>query len=108
LRYLYLINTWGITVYPLKRNVIPRFDNKIRGKPLGGDNKLDEDINVACAGSGDECTHEKLKPSRTGTQSRRTIPLESSRQNLNISRKRAIVGDVGLAPSCGSSRASSL
>jgi hypothetical protein len=35
LRYLSLINTWGVTVYPLKRNLVPRFDNKIRGKPTG-------------------------------------------------------------------------
>jgi hypothetical protein len=38
-------------------------------------------INVAREEAGDECTHEKLKPSITGTQSRRTVLLESNRRN---------------------------
>jgi hypothetical protein len=38
-------------------------------------------INVAREEAGDECTHGKLKPSRTGTQSRHTVLLESSERN---------------------------
>jgi hypothetical protein len=58
-------------------------------------------INVTREETGDECTHEKLKSSRIGTQSRHIVLLESSRWK-KISRKRPIVDDVGLAPSCGS------
>jgi hypothetical protein len=63
---------------------------------------LDEKIKVTREGVGNECIHDKLKPSRIGTQSRHIVLLESSRWNKKISRKRPIVDDVGLAPSCGS------
>jgi hypothetical protein len=60
---------------------------------------LDEKIKVTREGVGDECIQDKLKPSRTGSQSRRTVLLESNRRNQT---ERSIVGGVGLAPSCGS------
>jgi hypothetical protein len=34
---------------------------------------LDEEINVTRAGAGDECTHEKLRASRSEEQNRRTL-----------------------------------
>jgi hypothetical protein len=63
---------------------------------------LDEKIKVTREGVGNECIHDKLKPSRIGTQSRHIVLLESSRWNKKISRKRPIVDDVGLALSGGS------
>jgi hypothetical protein len=42
---------------------------------------LDEKTKVTREGVGDECIHGKLKPSRTGSQIRRTVLLESNRQN---------------------------
>jgi hypothetical protein len=35
LRYLSLINTWGVTVYPLKRNLVPRFDTRLEETKVG-------------------------------------------------------------------------
>jgi hypothetical protein len=42
---------------------------------------LEEKIKVTREGVGDECIHEKLKPSNTGSQSRHTVLLESNRRN---------------------------
>jgi hypothetical protein len=42
---------------------------------------LEEKIKVTREGVGDECIHDKLKPSRTGSQSRHTVLLESNRWN---------------------------
>jgi hypothetical protein len=63
---------------------------------------LEEKIKVTHEGVGDECIHDKLKPSRTGSQSRHTILLESIRWNKKNLQKRPIVDDVGLALSGGS------
>jgi hypothetical protein len=35
MKYLSLTNTSGVAVYPLKRDIVSRFDNKIREKPPG-------------------------------------------------------------------------
>jgi hypothetical protein len=42
---------------------------------------LDEKIKVTREGVGNECIHDKLKPSRTGSQSRRIVLLESNKRN---------------------------